>query len=143
MALDLKLNQTKGYWDLDIENGDFAKTNSLDTALYMSVFCEKRANQLSEPTLRRGHFTNQFSRVSGYEIGSLFWLYTSQAKNTMANLTLLENAVNEGLRWLIDDAIISKTNIKATKLNTQINLEIELINKLQSNSKYYNLFVNL
>jgi phage gp46-like protein len=73
----------------------------------------------------------------------LFWLYTSQAKNTAANLTLLENAVNEGLRWLIDDAIISKTNITATKSNTQINLEIELVNKLQSNSKYYNLFVNL
>jgi len=143
MALDLKLNQKKGYWDLDIENGDFAKTNSLDTALYMSVFCEKRANQVSEPTLRRGHFTNQFNRVSGYEVGSLFWLYTSQAKNTTANLTLLENAVSEGLRWLIDDGIVSKINVKATKSNTQINLEIELINKLQSNSKYYNLFVNL
>lgn len=143
MAIDLKLNQSKGYWDIDIENGDFAKTDSLDTALYMSVFCERRSNQVSEPTLRRGHFTNQFSRRSGYEVGSLFWLYTSQAKNTTKNLTLLENAVTEGLRWLIDDAIISKTNIKATKTNTQINLEIELINKLQSNSKYYNLFVNL
>lgn len=143
MTLDLKLNQSKGYWDLDIENGDFAKTDSLDTALYMSVFCEKRANQVSEPTLRRGHFTNQFSLVSGYEVGSLFWLYTSQAKNTTSNLTLIENAVTDGLRWLIDDAIISKTNVKATKSNTQVNLEIELINKLQSSSKYYNLFVNL
>lgn len=143
MALDLKLNKEKGYWDIDTENGDFVKTDSLDTALYMSVFCEKRANQVSEPSLRRGHFTNQFSRVTGYEIGSLFWLYTSQAKNTTANLTLLENTVNDGLRWLVDDAIISKVNVSATKSSTQINLEIGLINKLQSNSKYYNLFVNL
>lgn len=143
MASDFKLNQSKGYWDLDVENGDFAKTDSLDTALYMSVFCEKRANQVSEPTLRRGHFTNQFSRVSGYEVGSLFWLYTEQVKNTDSNLTLIESAVTDGLRWLIDDGIISKTNVKATKSNAQINLEIGLINKLQSNSKYYNLFVNL
>ncbi len=48
-----------------------------------------------------------------------------------------------GLRWLIDDEIISKTNVKATKSNTQVNIEVDLINKFQSNSKYYNLFVNL
>lgn len=143
MALDFKLNQSKGYWDLDIENGDFAKTDSLDTALYMSVFCEKRANKISEPTLRRGHFSNQFNLVSGYEVGSLFWLYTEQAKNTDSILTLIESAVTDGLRWLIDDGIISKTNVRATKSNTQVNIDIELINKLQSSSKYYNLFVNL
>jgi phage gp46-like protein len=143
MAIDFKLNQNKGYWDLDIENGDIAKTDSLDTAIYMSVFCEKRANQLSEPTLRRGHFTNQFNLVSGYEVGSSLWLYIEQAKQTDSNLSLIKSAINNGLRWLIEDDIISKTKVEATKNNTQINLEIELINKLQVNSKYYNLFLNL
>jgi phage gp46-like protein len=143
MAIDFKLNQDKNYWDLDIENGDIAKTDSLDTAIFMSVFCEKRANQLSEPTLRRGHFTNQFNLITGYEIGSLLWFYTEQAKQTDSNLSLIKNAVNNGLRWLIDDGIISKTKVEATKNNTQVNLEIELINKLQVNSKYYNLFLNL
>jgi hypothetical protein len=33
MAIDFKLTQKKDYWDLDIENGDIAKTDSLDTAL--------------------------------------------------------------------------------------------------------------
>ena len=89
MAIDFKLNQDKNYWDLDIENGDIAKTDSLDTAIYMSVFCEKRANQLSEPTLRRGHFTNQFNLITGYEVGSLLWFYTEQAKQTDSNLSLI------------------------------------------------------
>lgn len=143
MAIDFKLSQKKGYWDIDIENGDIAKTNSLDTAVYMSVFCERRANQVSEPTLRRGHFTNEFNLIAGYEIGSLLWLYTEQTKQTDSNLSLIESSVSDGLRWLIDDTIITKTKVKATKYNEQINLEIDLINKLQVNSKYYNLFLNL
>lgn len=137
--MDLKLNQSKGYWDLDIENGDLAKTDSLDTALYMSVFCDKRANSLSEPTLRRGHFTNQFNLVSGYEIGSLLWLYTTQDKNT--KLSLIESSVNDGLKWMIDDNIISKAKVQATKSSSNVNLEIELLGKFSS--KYYNLFLNL
>lgn len=143
MAIDFKLSQKKGYWDLDIENGDFAKTNSLDTAVFMSVFCERRASQVSEPTLRSGHFTNAFNLVAGYEVGSLFWLYTKQSKQTDSNLSLIESSVSDGLKWLVDDAIITKIKVKANKYNEQINLEIDLINKLQVNSKYYNLFINL
>ena len=74
-------------------------------------------------------------------MGSLLWLHTNQAKNI--NTSLIESAVKDGLRWLIDDGIVSKINVKATKSNTQVNIEIDLINKFQSNSKYYNLFVNL
>ncbi len=143
MAIDFKISQNKGYWDIDIENGDIAKTNSLDTAVYMSVFCEKRSDKVNEPTLRRGHFTNQFNNVAGYQIGSLLWIYTSQAKQTDSNITLIESSVKDGLKWLIDDNIISKTNVKATKLDTKVNIEVDLINKLQVNSKYYNLFLNL
>jgi len=129
MAIDFNLTQKKDYWDLDIENGDIAKTDSLDTALYMSVFCERRSDKVSEPTLRRGHFTNAFNRVAGYE--------------TQSNLTMIETSVKDGLKWMIDDSIISKTNVKATKQDTKVSIEVDLINKLQVNSKYYNLFLNL
>ena len=93
--------------------------------------------------LGRGHFTNAFNRVTGYEVGSLLWLYTTQAKQTQSNLTMIETSVKDGLKWMIDDSIISKTNVKATKLDTKVNIEVDLINKLQVNSKYYNLFLNL
>jgi phage gp46-like protein len=136
--MDIKLNQNKGYWDLDIENGDLAKTDSLDTAVFMSVFCEKRSN-LVEPTLARGHFTNDF--YNGYQVGSLLWFYTEQAKNTNSNLFQIETAVNEGLKWLVDDNIITNTKTKATKKNSEVNIEVELNGKSQS--KYYNLFLNL
>lgn len=143
MAIDFKLIQDGKGWDLDIENGDFAKTDSLDTAVYMSVFCEKRAEQISEPSLRRGHFTNQFNKVAGYQVGSLLWLYTDQAKQTTSNLSLIEGAVSNGLQWLIDDKIISQVKVKAEAKNGEVSIGVDLINKLQANNKYYNLFVNL
>ena len=143
MSIDFKLSQNKGYWDLSVENGDIAKTDSLDTAVYMSVFCEKRSDKVSEPTLRRGHFTNQFNKVAGYQIGSLLWFYTNQAKQTESNLASIEKTVNDGLRWFVEDGIMSKTNVKAKKSDTVIEIGVDLIGKLQVNSKYYNLFIKL
>jgi phage gp46-like protein len=143
MAIDLKFKQdSNGDWDIDFANGDFELTDGLDSAVYMSVFCEKRASssQVSEPNLRRGHFTNEFSKIEGYQVGSLFWLYSQQAKNTDSNLRLLEGAVSDGLAWMIEDNIFSKVKVKATRSISTIQLEIELINKLQKNSRYYNLF---
>ena len=144
MAIDLNFKQDyNGHWDIDFANGDFELTNGLDSAVYLSVFCEKRAShsQVSEPSLRRGHFTNEFSDVEGYQVGSLFWLYSDQVKNTDNNLRLLEGAVSDGLNWMIADDIFTKTNIAATRYQNQISLQIDLVNKLQKNSKYYNLFI--
>ena len=135
MAIDLKFKQdSKGNWDIDFANGDFELTNGLDTAIYMSVFCEARASasQVSEPTNRRGHFTNIFNRVEGYQVGSLLWLYTTQSKNTESNLKLI---------WMIEDGLISKIEVTATKSGTGVDLNIGLINELQKDSKYYNLFL--
>tara|TARA_R110000787_G_scaffold11537_1_gene38112 strand:+ start:4702 stop:5142 length:441 start_codon:yes stop_codon:yes gene_type:complete len=144
MAIDLKFKQdSKGNWDIDFANGDFELTNGLDTAIYMSVFCEARASasQVSEPTNRRGHFTNIFNRVEGYQVGSLLWLYTTQSKNTESNLKLIEGAVFNGLKWMIEDGLISKIEVTATKSGTGVDLNIGLINELQKDSKYYNLFL--
>ena len=144
MAIDIKFKQdSNNDWDIDFTNGDFEMVSGLDTALYLSVFGEKRAaaSQVTEPTLRRGHFTNEFSNVEGYEVGSLMWLYTSQSKNTESNMSLMQDSVTEGLKWMIEDEIISKTDIAATRTISGITLDINLINKLQKDSKYYNLFV--
>ena len=144
MAIDIKFKQdTNNDWDIDFADGDFEMTNGLDTALYLSVFGEKRASasQVTEPTLRRGHFTNEFSNIEGYEVGCLLWLYTKQAANTERNLSLAQDAVIDGLKWMIEDKIISETKVIATRTKTGIDLKVDLINKLQKDSKYYNLFV--
>lgn len=141
MAIDLKFKQdSNGDWDIDFANGDFELTSGLDTAAYMSVLCEKRASsQVLEPNLRRGHFTNEFSKIQGYEVGSLFWFYTQQARNTESNLRLIEGAIDNGLAWMIEDKIFSKIEVSATKSNNKVEIKLDLISKLQKNSQYYNL----
>ena len=144
MSRDIKFTQdSNGDWDINFTNGDFEMTEGLDTALYLSVFSNKRASasQVTESILRRGHFTNEFSQVAGYEVGSLLWLYTEQAKNTSNILSLIEGSVYDGLKWMIEDKIISKIDIAASKSGTGVTLEIDLINKFQKDSQYYNLFV--
>lgn len=138
---DIKLIHNGRFWTLDSENGDLAKTDSLDTAVYMSVFCEKRADEkkVTNPLLRRGHFTNNFYN---YEIGSFLWFYAYQTNITMEKLELIKKAVLEGLKWFLDEKIMTKTIVNAKKRDNGIDLNIELVGK-RDNSKYYNLFVNL
>ncbi len=144
MAIDIKFTQDgNGRWHMDFENGDIALTKGLDTALFMSVFAEKRASfsEVGKPALRRGHFINEFSRVLNYEIGSLFWLYTSQSKLTDGILRKLEIATYNGLSWMITDGIFSKITVSITKASGGLTVDLALINKLQENSQYFNLFV--
>ena len=128
MTQDIKLFQDgNNNWDISFENGDFTLTQGLDTSIYMSIFCEKRAsnNEVPNSILRRGHFSNEFSRVENFEVGSKLWLYIEQARNTEQNT------------FLIKDIDIS-TNFKGSKL--QINIEV--IGKSQENTENYNLLIN-
>ena len=42
---------------------------------------------------------------------------------------------------MIEDGLISKIEVTATKSGTGVDLNIGLINELQKDSKYYNLFL--
>lgn len=146
MAIDLKFTQDSlGKWHLDTENGDLATTDSLETAVYISLFGEKRASesQVGEPILRRGHFTSEFSKVIGYEEGCLFWLFTEQAPLTDRILTQVNDSVRDGLKWMIEDKIITQVKSEVTKVPNGVNIEVTLINDLNKDSIYYDLFVNL
>lgn len=145
MTIDLAFVQKSGgSWDIDFENGDLKLTDGLDTAVYMSIFCKRRAieDQVSNPLFRGGHFTNEFSQIEGYEIGSLFWLYTEQVKNTAANSLLLEQTVREGLNWMIEDDIIRDAEVSTRRTGSKIQLDIRLISASQERSVNYSLFVN-
>lgn len=135
---DIKLDKSKGYWDISFEKNDIAKVSGLDTAIYMSVFCEKRAtnSMVSNPVLRRGHFSNIF--YENYEIGSYAWYYSQQPK-TESNRSLLEDSIKQGLQWLIDDSIISEIDVTVSITKNGYNIDINTIADQQSN--YYDLFI--
>jgi len=144
MSQDIKLFQDKltGQWDIDVVNGDFALTSGLDTALYLSVLGEARADEslVPNPILRKGHFTDIFSDVEGYEIGSLMWIY-SGLPNTPANAELLKDSITTSLKWMIDDGIIKDAEVIVTRTTGGYTVGVNLTNESQEQGNYYDLFV--
>ncbi len=59
----IRTGEKTGFYDIDIDSsGDIDKTDGFDTAILMSFFCERRADE-SEVTvaeLRRGWVGNSF-----------------------------------------------------------------------------------
>mgnify|MGYP006270099255 CR=1 FL=1 len=139
---DIKLNQDKGYWDINFSNGDFELTDTIETALFMSVLCEKQAkqSQVANPLLRRGHFSNEFYTK---ELGSFLWYYTYQHKVDNIVLQNAKKTISDSLQWLINEGFVNSVDIAVSKVNENtIQIEIELKGET-SNPQYYNLVVKI
>lgn len=142
MPSDVKLFQ-RDFWDIDFENGDIALTQGLDTACYMSLLCEVRAllEEIADVFQRRGHFTNIFNAVAGYEVGSKAWLYTGRVKNTQQNAELIKVACKDGLQWLVDDNIIKSFAVAVNRTNSKIHIGVSL-KVTNTETLYKEAFIN-
>jgi len=136
IGIDAVLYDEVGFDIAFTAEGDIETADQLDTAVKMSLFCERRAtpSEMPVPELRRGWIGNE--ATPGFEIGSKVWLY-EQARMTQTILNGLEAAAANGLDWLVDDAI-------AVKLETSITPTELLITAYRPNSEvatfYYNLW---
>lgn len=138
---DINLIQDKnGIFVWKINNGKVELTKSLKTAVYMSIFCKKRAEAelVANPFYREGDPVNEFYKQ---EIGSLFWYYAKQ-KNTQQNAQAMESALLEGLQWLIDDNLASDIEITTSREQNKLNINIQLTNTqtgLKENYDFFNI----
>lgn len=141
--IDIQIKNFSYGFDIDFENGDLVICKNLDTAIYMSIYCEKRADEseVTQPEKRRGHFSNMFY---DNEVGSLFWLYTEQAKITEENASELEDTLKDGLSWLVNLSYASDVEVDvATANNNQYEVSINLFNTADpSINKNYNFTLN-
>jgi len=141
--VDVKLND-KGYFDIYWVNGDLGKTKGFDTAIKMSLMCERRASssEIATPQLQRGWMGNLSNDVTGFEIGSKLWLL-QQAR---ANITTLNAAItyaNESLQWMIEDGLCTNINVTGTLKNSDIILNIQIIEGRNTIGSYtYSLWQN-
>ena len=94
-------------------NGDIATADQLDTALLMSLFCERRAaeSEMPVPELRRGWIGNAVT--PDFEIGSKLWLY-EQARITRTTLNGITAEALAGLNWLVEDGIAESVIVNTT-----------------------------
>jgi phage gp46-like protein len=127
--IDLALIQdANGQFDIGIDpdTGDFLLTDGFDTALVMSLFCERRADESEVPTaeLRRGWWGNTVG-PEGFEIGSKLWLL-DQSRKIQATLNRAEDYTREALQWFIDDGHLVSFDVSAIFSSNGITLNIKL-----------------
>ena len=109
------------------DDGDLLTVDSFDTALQMSLFCQRRASAAEEgvPELRRGWIGNEANDVIGFEMGSKLWL--------LMQSRLDQNVLNESidytqqcLQWFIDDKLLKSLDVTGSRTIDKITLKIRL-----------------
>ena len=142
--IDIKTIQLPdGTFDLGInEDGDFIGEDGFDTALFISIYAERRANENEQPipNLRRGWIGDLFSDVQGHEMGSKLWLL-DQSRRTELTLTRARQYIDLALAWLKEQNHASNIQSDASFLEFGIRIfsEIFRFNDLV-NSKTYDLW---
>lgn len=129
--------------DIQFENGDFKRTSGFDTALLLSIFCEKRADVSQQPIeeLRRGWIGNLVNEFENYEQGSHLWLILEQSRLTQKEINLASIFSRQALQWLIDDGHLKDIKTSAFRDGNSLKLEIELIrNSGVTETKYFTLW---
>ena len=145
VGIDACLKQIAGdLYDVDIGvDGDILSVDFFDTAIIVSLFAERRANEseVAESRLRRGWIGNE--GTPNFEIGSKIWLY-EQARLTRTVINGITIAARQALQTLVDegfatqiksvDAIITTTGISLKAVINRPNSKVE--------SRYFVLWDN-
>lgn len=127
-GIDIKLIKDKnGLYDISFKNGDIETTNSFDTSIINSLFCDRRASshEIKSSELRRGWWGNTLNNDISHEIGSKLWLL-EQARVTQDTLNKAIDYARTSLQWLISDGYLNKINVTGSYERNKINLNTQL-----------------
>jgi phage gp46-like protein len=141
---DLLLNNDAGYYDISLSNGDFVMMSGFDTALLMSIFCEKRAaeSEIPAPEMRRGWWGNTTLGFDNYEMGSKLWLL-EQARRDNTVLGLAKTYSADCLQWLISNNYAKEIRVDTSFIVGGIRIEIDIVVSLNKTiSASYDLWTN-
>lgn len=103
-----------GYLDLTLDDsGDLTKLNSFDTAIQLSIFCERRASETEVPEAdrRRGWIGNINQPV---EYGSKLWLLY-QARLTADTNNRARDYLEQALQWFVDFGYLRRFSVSTRR----------------------------
>ena len=126
LPVDIKLTRYDDEYDISwSESGDFAMTNTLETAVLMSVFGERRAKsyEVAEPQNRRGWIGNLVYDTPETEDGCGNWLFQTRRLNTQT-LNGVRDETEKGLLWMIADDIAKTITVQTKPDNGRVTLSI-------------------
>ena len=109
----------------DADLSDF-EADELAQAVLISLFSWRKSNADDGVDIphRQGWWGDSFAVVQGDRIGSRLWLLQRE-KVTEITARRAEAYAEESLRWLIDDRILSRVEVKASRESaSQITLSV-------------------
>jgi phage gp46-like protein len=141
--IDLAVRNNGAYYDLYLaDDGDLQGTDSFDTAILITLFCEMRAaeSEIKDVSRRRGWWGNLLSPITGFEMGSKDWLLQQARKNQAtlnAGITYLQTAFG----WFITQGyaqnVIVTGNLTTDGMDRQVRI---YVGKDAANTQAYSLW---
>jgi phage gp46-like protein len=113
---DIAIKTRNKVFNLQVENGDLAKDEGLETAVLISIFTDKRISDDELPTgetSKRGWWGDVFPNVDQDQIGSRLWLL-ERVKRTAETLRKSEDYIKEALNWLIEDGVAASIEVTSS-----------------------------
>ncbi len=127
MGGDIKIlynSETKEY-DIKYANGDLFRENGMTTALLMSLFTDRRANDddvLPNPEDKRGWW-GDLLETDGDKIGSRLWLLSGKKDQSALNFTY--DAIKEAVQWFVNDGLWQKFNISVEYIGSILAFQLD------------------
>ena len=146
LGIDAKLklmSEDSQFYDIQLGvDGDIETEDSLDTAILVSLFSDRRVSESEQPNehKRRGWIGNE--STPGIQMGSRVWVY-EQARITNTTLSGISNAASDCLQWMVDQGIASKVSASAVSTSIGVSLNVYITRPTSEvEQRYYDLWNN-
>lgn len=105
-----------GVYDCVIEDGDLKLTGGMDSAIFISLFTDRRANpdEVANPMDRRGWCGTQNTRDAQGNKGSGIWLYEQRRLDADTTEGVRMEAY-QALHWKITDRLAKEIDVTIEK----------------------------
>lgn len=106
----------EGVYDLVLDevNRDFGTTDGFETAVFCSLFSDRRAyvDEVGDPLHRRGWIGNLVASVPSDNYGSGLWLYEQRRLSNDVKASLRMEII-QSLDWMVTDRLVLGIDAKA------------------------------
>lgn len=113
IALTLTQNSSELFFDIAMQGPDLLSGKDLETAVYLSLFTNRRANpeDLIDSNDRGGWWGDTYLPMLGDKFGSRLWLLC-RSKQTQHVVNLAKAYTLEALQWLLDDKVAQAVEVE-------------------------------
>jgi phage gp46-like protein len=126
-------------FDLNFLNGDLEADPSLENAVIISIFTDRRVTDEQLPiahTSKRGWWGDMYPDVDLDKIGSRLWTINPD-KVLTETLRKSEDYCSEALAWMIEDGLADAINVNSEyNLSRHLIINIEIVKPGGLSSRY-------